>query len=77
MIPNTHVTDCPRIASLMEVVAQATGYSPSELTMDDELEADLGIDTVKQAEVVAVVRDRFRLEHDPAFRLSDYRTLSN
>ncbi|MDP6932176.1 MAG: beta-ketoacyl synthase N-terminal-like domain-containing protein, partial [Myxococcota bacterium] len=46
-----------------------------ELDPDYELEADLGIDTVKQAEVVAVVRDRFRLDHDSLFRLSDYRTL--
>ena len=47
----------------------------SELNLEDELEADLGIDTVKQAEVIAVVRDRFRLDHDPGFRLSQYRTL--
>ena len=72
--PEAHATPFV-VRAVMEVVAQATGYAPSELTMEDELEADLGIDTVKQAEVVAVVRDRFRLEHDPAFRLSDYRTL--
>ena len=42
---------------------------------EDEFEADLGVDTVKQAELVARMRDRLHLDHDPEFRLSDYRTL--
>ena len=63
------------LKAVLEVVAEATGYGVEELNLDDELEADLGIDTVKQAEVVAIVRDRFRLDHDPGFRLSAYRTL--
>ena len=78
----TQVTEAPAahatpfiLRAVTEVVADATGYSPEELNLDDELEADLGIDTVKQAEVVAIVRDRFRLEHDPGFRMSAYRTL--
>ncbi|MEC8192296.1 MAG: SDR family NAD(P)-dependent oxidoreductase [Myxococcota bacterium] len=63
------------LRAVLDVVAMATGYSPEELNLDDELEADLGIDTVKQAEVIAHVRDRFRLDHDPGFRLSQHRTL--
>ncbi|MGB0638241.1 MAG: beta-ketoacyl synthase N-terminal-like domain-containing protein, partial [Myxococcota bacterium] len=63
------------VRAVLDVVAETTGYSSSELNLEDELEADLGIDTVKQAEVIAVVRDRFRLDHDPGFRLSQYRTL--
>ena len=63
------------LRAVLDVVADATGYSADELNLEDELEADLGIDTVKQAEVVAIVRDRFRLDHDPDFRLGDHRTL--
>ena len=63
------------VSQVLEIVSQLTGYTPSELSLDDELEADLGIDTVKQAELIAIVRDHFRLDHDPGFRISDYRTL--
>ena len=60
---------------VLRLVADLTGYAPEELSADDELEADLGVDTVKQAEVVARLRDRFQLEHDPNFRLSQLKSL--
>ena len=40
------------------IVAEQTGYPPDLLDMDLDLEADLGIDTVKQAEVFAAIRER-------------------
>ena len=40
-------------ARVLEVVAEQTGYPTELLDMDLDLEADLGIDTVKQAEVFA------------------------
>ena len=43
----------------MRIVAEMTGYPPELLDVDLDLEADLGVDTVKQAEVFAAVRDRF------------------
>ncbi len=73
-VPGAHATPFI-LRAVLDVVADATGYSADELNLEDELEADLGIDTVKQAEVVAIVRDRFRLDHDPEFRLGDHRTL--
>jgi acyl transferase domain-containing protein/phosphopantetheinyl transferase len=60
---------------VLKLVGDITGYAPEELSADDELEADLGVDTVKQAEVVARLRDRFQLEHDPNFRLSQLKSL--
>jgi malonyl CoA-acyl carrier protein transacylase len=60
---------------ILKIVSAKTGYPIDELDPDFELEADLGIDTVKLADIVATVRERFRLEQDPAFRLSDHRTL--
>jgi len=60
---------------VLKLVGDLTGYAPEELNADDELEADLGVDTVKQAEVVARLRDRFQLEHDPNFRLSQLKSL--
>ncbi|RME26919.1 MAG: acyltransferase domain-containing protein, partial [Deltaproteobacteria bacterium] len=61
--------------AVAEIVAEATGYRVSDLSMDDDLEADLGIDSIKQAELVARVRDHFHLDHDPDFRVRDRRTL--
>ncbi len=52
------------LAAVTSVVAEMTGY-PSELLEPDlDLEADLGVDTVKQAEVFAAVRGRYDLERD-------------
>ena len=40
-------------ALLIQVVADKTGYPPEMLELELDLEADLGIDTVKQAEMFA------------------------
>ena len=43
----------------MELVSAQTGYPPEMLDLELDLEADLGIDTVKQAETFAAVRDAY------------------
>src|SRR5437764_8857578 len=45
--------------------------------MDLDLEADLGIDTVKQAEVFATIREAYGIERDEALKLRDYPTLNH
>ena len=45
--------------------------------MDLDLEADLGIDTVKQAEVFASIRETYGIERDDALKLRDYPTLNH
>ena len=57
------------------MVAERTGYDPEELESDLELEADLGIDTVKQAEIVSQLRSDYHLTQDQDFRLADHPTL--
>ena len=47
---------------------EQTGYPPDMLDLDLDLEADLGIDTVKQAEVFATIREALR---DRARRLAE------
>ncbi len=44
---------------MVGIVSEMTGYPPELLDLDLDLEADLGVDTVKQAEVFAAVRERF------------------
>jgi malonyl CoA-acyl carrier protein transacylase len=70
------VSEADVLQTLIEVVAQQSGYAPSDLDPEFELEADLGIDTVKQAEVLSELRTRFSLEQDDQFRLADYPTLT-
>ncbi len=55
LITMTEFGDLPL---LMSVIAERTGYGVEELEVDFELEADLGIDTVKQAEILAELQSR-------------------
>ena len=61
---------------MLEIVAEETGYPPDLLDMDLDLEADLGIDTVKQAEVFAKIREAYGIERDDSLQLRDYPTLT-
>jgi NAD(P)-dependent dehydrogenase (short-subunit alcohol dehydrogenase family) len=47
------------------------------LDLDLDLEADLGIDTVKQAETFAAIRERYGIERDESLSLRDYPTLAS
>ncbi len=62
---------------MLSVVAAQTGYPEDLLDMDLDLEADLGIDTVKQAEVFAAIRERYGIERDDSLKLRDYPTLNH
>lgn len=62
---------------LVEVVVKHTGYPADFIEMDQDLEGELGIDTVKQAEIMAEVRDIFSLPVDEDFILSDHPTLNH
>ncbi len=64
-------------ARVLEVVAAQTGYPSDLLDMDLDLEADLGIDTVKQAEVFATIREAYGIERDDSLKLRDYPTLNH
>ena len=62
---------------MVAIVAEMTGYPPELLDLDLDLEADLGVDTVKQAEVFAAVRERFEVERDDTLPLRDFPTLAH
>ncbi|HEX6467719.1 MAG TPA: SDR family NAD(P)-dependent oxidoreductase [Streptosporangiaceae bacterium] len=70
------VTD-PVTDAVVSVVAEMTGYPPDLLELDLDLEADLGVDTVKQAEVFAAVRERFGVAREEDLRLRDFPTLGH
>jgi len=63
-------------AFVLRVVSEKTGYPEDMLDLELDLEADLGIDTVKQAELFATVRSHFGIPRRDDLRLSDYNTLT-
>ncbi|MGD9702702.1 MAG: SDR family NAD(P)-dependent oxidoreductase [Acidimicrobiia bacterium] len=63
------------LATVTAIVAEMTGYPADLLDPDLDLEADLGVDTVKQAEVFAAVRTHYDVERDDNLQLRDFPTL--
>ena len=62
---------------VLALVSEQTGYPPDLLDLDLDLEADLGVDTVKQAEVFAAVREQFGIERDDTLQLREFPTLND
>ncbi len=66
------------IAHLRKMYASALDYPESVFTEDADLEADLGVDSVKQTELLARVSDHFGLSVLPEdFRMADLTTLAD
>ena len=63
--------------TVVGIVAEQTGYPPDLLDLDLDLEADLGVDTVKQAEVFAAIREHYGVERDDSLKLRDFPTLTH
>jgi acyl transferase domain-containing protein/NAD(P)-dependent dehydrogenase (short-subunit alcohol dehydrogenase family) len=62
---------------VLALVAEKTGYPVDMLDLDLDLEADLGVDTVKQAEVFAAIREIYNIPRDENRKLRDYPTLAH
>ncbi len=58
-------------------MAEKTGYPKDMLDLELDLEADLGVDTVKQAEMFAAVREIYNIPRDENRKLRDYPTLAH
>ena len=71
------VNDEDLVQTVIEVVVEHTGYPADFIELDQDLEGELGIDTVKQAEIMADIRSKFSLPVDEDFVLSDYPTLNH
>ena len=59
----------------MSAIAEKTGYPAEMLDVNLDLEADLGVDTVKQAELFAMVRAHYNIPRQDDLRLSEYNTI--
>ena len=50
-------------AKLLAIVRERTGYPAEMLRLDLDLEADLGIDSIKRVEILGSLKDACRLRH--------------
>jgi acyl transferase domain-containing protein/NAD(P)-dependent dehydrogenase (short-subunit alcohol dehydrogenase family) len=62
---------------ILNLVVEKTGYPKDMLDLDLDLEADLGVDTVKQAEMFAAIREIYNIPRDENRKLRDYPTLAH
>ena len=62
---------------VLEIAAEKTGYPKDMLDLDLDLEADLGIDTVKQAEMFAAIRAAYDIPRDENLKLRNFPTLAH
>lgn len=63
------------IENIKVIISEYTGYPTDLLVQDLELEADLGIDSVKQAEVFGKIIERYNLESSESFRAKNVNTI--
>ena len=62
---------------ILDLAVEKTGYPRDMLDLDLDLEADLGVDTVKQAEMFAAIREIYNIPRDENRKLRDYPTLAH
>ena len=81
--PALPATSAPVVAGdsvrerVLTLVVEKTGYPKDMLDLDLDLEADLGVDTVKQAEMFAAIREIYSIPRDENRKLRDYPTLAH
>ena len=62
-------------AFLIDFVVEQTGYPEEIIELDVDLEADLGIDSIRKAQMMGEVGQKYGLEADPELSLDDFPTL--
>ncbi|HOI43255.1 MAG TPA: beta-ketoacyl synthase N-terminal-like domain-containing protein, partial [Elusimicrobiales bacterium] len=60
---------------ILDMITAKTGYPKDMLELDLDMEADLGIDTVKQAELFAAMREHYAIPRKDNVSLKDYPTI--
>jgi NAD(P)-dependent dehydrogenase (short-subunit alcohol dehydrogenase family)/acyl carrier protein len=77
--PNESGTDAadPVRERILDLMVEKTGYPKDMLDLDLDLEADLGVDTVKQAELFAAVREVYNIARDENRKLRDFPTIAH
>ena len=69
-VQKEHGVDAVR-ERILALAVEKTGYPKDMLDLDLDLEADLGVDTVKQAEMFAAIREIYDIPRDENRKLRD------
>ncbi|MBN1481879.1 SDR family NAD(P)-dependent oxidoreductase [candidate division KSB1 bacterium] len=64
-------------AETLKVFSEVTKYPEDMLDLDMEMEADLGIDTVKQATILSILGEKYRIPQDDSMQLSQLPTIGH
>jgi len=76
--PSNTSSTYPAVATfVLNTISEQTGYDIEDLELDYELEADLGIDTVKQAELFSELREGFSIADDIQIEMSAAPTIQS
>ena len=62
---------------ILDLLSAKTGYPTEMLDVDLDLEADLGIDTVKQAEFITEIRETFGIPRIDGLKIADFPTIKH
>ncbi len=62
---------------ILNIYSNVTKYPKDMLDLSMEMEADLGIDTVKQATIFSMISEKFNLDPGQGLRLSNYPTIGD
>jgi acyl transferase domain-containing protein/NAD(P)H-dependent flavin oxidoreductase YrpB (nitropropane dioxygenase family)/NAD(P)-dependent dehydrogenase (short-subunit alcohol dehydrogenase family)/acyl carrier protein len=63
--------------TLLALISKRTGYPPEMLDFDQNLEADLGIDSIKRAEIFGALAEHIGFAHSDREREEYFLTISN
>ncbi|NJR54286.1 MAG: hypothetical protein HC768_06465 [Acaryochloris sp. CRU_2_0] len=76
--PAVIAVDSSRLSEhLLAVVSEKTGYPAEMLEMEMDMEADLGIDSIKRVEILGALQERFPASYEPTPEdLAELRTLN-
>jgi acyl transferase domain-containing protein/NAD(P)-dependent dehydrogenase (short-subunit alcohol dehydrogenase family) len=76
--PNRNVSDVDGLREvLIDFVMEQTGYPEEIIEMDADLEAELGIDSIKKAQLFGEMGSRYNIAPREGLALSDFATLDD
>ncbi|MCL2887930.1 MAG: SDR family NAD(P)-dependent oxidoreductase [Elusimicrobia bacterium] len=75
--PKADLNESQVTSEIVNLISEKTGYPQDMLELDLDMEADLGIDTVKQAELFAAIREKYSIPQveGTGIQLKDYPTI--
>jgi NAD(P)-dependent dehydrogenase (short-subunit alcohol dehydrogenase family)/acyl carrier protein len=72
---NLPVSEAEISELLLQIAQEKTGYSRELLTLDAQLESELGIDSIKQAQIAGQIRKMYPFSLQTGLRIKDFPTL--